>query len=82
MKIAIDWDVKHQTKQNFIHCLVLVHPRKTSPNMTEKLLSCRDISGTEYEWVVKMGQWAMSQSFTCKYQDIDGPFEILFGQLE
>ena len=36
----------------------------------------RDISGPEYERAVKMGQLAMSDSFACKNQDFDGPFEI------
>ena len=42
----------------------------------------RDISGQEYGWAMKMGQWPMSHSFSCKNQDFDGPFEILTGHLE
>ena len=37
------------------------------------------ISVPEYGWAMKMGQWPMSHSFTCKNQDFDGPFEILMG---
>ena len=42
----------------------------------------RDISGPEYEWAMKMGQWSMSHSFACKNQDFDGPFEILMCHLK
>ena len=44
--------------------------------------SVRDISGPEYEWAMKMGQWPMSHSFACKNQDFDGLFEILISHLE
>ena len=36
------------------------------------------MSGSEYGWAMKMGQWPMSQSFACKNQDFDGPFDGLF----
>ena len=37
------------------------------------------IAGSEYGWVMKMGQWPMSHSVACKSQDFDGPFEVLMG---
>ena len=37
-------------------------------------IAYRDISGPEYEWAMKMGQWPMSHSFACKNQDFDGPY--------
>ena len=39
-----------------------------------RILSPRDISGSEYEWAMKMGHWPMSHTFACKNQDFDGPF--------
>ena len=39
------------------------------------------ISGPEFGWARKMGQWPMSYSFACKNQDFDGQFEILMGHL-
>ena len=41
-----------------------------------------DIFAPEYEWAMKMDQWPMPHTFTCKNQDFDGPFEILMGHLE
>ena len=52
------------------------------PRPVQSLYNARDIFGPEYEWAMKMGQWPMSQSFACKNQDFDGPFEILMGHLE
>ena len=42
----------------------------------------RVISGPEYGWAMKIGQWSMSHSFASRNQDFDGPFEILMGHLE
>ena len=42
----------------------------------------RVISGPEYRWALKMGQRAISHSFTYKNQDFDGPFCIFMGLLE
>ena len=35
------------------------------------------MSGPEYGWAMKIGQWPMSHSFACKNPDFDGPFELL-----
>ena len=40
---------------------------------------CRDISGPEYEWAMKVGLRPMSHSFACKNQDFDGPFGKIDG---
>ena len=39
----------------------------------------RVISGPEYGWAMKMGQWPISHSVACKNQDFEGSFGKMMG---
>ena len=42
----------------------------------------RDNPGPKWGWALKMGQWPISYSNTCRLHNFNGPFEISMGPLQ